>query len=434
MKFKRFLFLSILMVPFAIFSQDTLYLSLQSAIDLALKNNPRIHLAKDEIRLAKQQVREAYASLYPQIEAAINYTRNIQSPVFFSDIAPKPIKIGRNNQYSIGVSVRQAIWLGGKLFTAQDIAKLAVEGARENLQLSKENIVAEVTKTFYSVLLMKEIARVTEETLESARANYQNILQLKREGVASEFDSITARVRVANLEPEVIKARSNVQTVSNALKFLLDIPLSQPVKVIGNLEFSPPPSLENELEFALANRRELSALKIQREILKKLKKIEKANYFPSIFAFGNYQNQGSSEDFDFNERERATIVNAGVGISIPLFNGFQTAARVQQAQIRIDEMNRQIALLSQQIKLEVENSRLKLEEARKRIEAQTQSVQQAEKALEIAKVRFRSGLSTQVELTNAETVLEQTKLAQLSAIYDYLIAKTDYEKALGILQ
>ncbi len=416
------------------FSQEALRLTLDKAIEIALKQNQQIHLAKDQEEMAKQQVREAYSSLYPQVEGALNYTRNIKSPVFFSDIAPQPIKIGRNNQYAIGITVRQALWLGGKLFTARDIAKLALEGAKENLRLSRENTTLEVTKTFYSVLLMKEVARVTRETLESARLNYENILKLKRQGLASEFDSLTARVRVANLEPELIKARSNVKTVTNALKFLLNIPLKQSVAVVGSLTFKPAELVEDESEFALTHRKELSNLKIQKDILVKLKKIEKSNYFPSIFAIGNIQNQGSSEDFDFTDRERVTIINAGVSVSIPIFNGFQTAARVQQAQIKINQINRRIDLLTKQIRLEVENSRLKLEEARKRVEAQQQSVQQAEKALQIAKVRFQNGLSTQVELTNAETVLEQTKLAQLSAIYDYLIAKADYEKALGIIQ
>ncbi|MCB0301644.1 MAG: TolC family protein, partial [Calditrichaeota bacterium] len=165
----------------------------------------------------------------------------------------------------------------------------------------------------------------------------------------------------------------------------------------------------------------------------KLKKVETSNYFPSVFAVGNIQNQASSDDFDISDKENATIINAGLTISIPIFNGFLTSAKVQQAQVNINKIDRQLDLLTQRIKLEVENSRLKLKEAQERVFAQTQSVQQAEKALQIAKVRFQNGLSTQVELNDAETALARIKLSRLSAVYDYLIAKAEHEKALGLI-
>ncbi|MCB0262310.1 MAG: TolC family protein [Calditrichaeota bacterium] len=415
------------------FSQETFELTLEKAIGLALKHNQVIHLAEDDLDLTKQQIREAYSPLYPQIEGVVNYTRNIKSPVFFSNIAPEPIQIGNDNSFLVGVGLQQAIWLGGKLFTARDIAKLAAEGAKENIVLTKENTILDVTRTFYSVLLMQEMLKVTLETLESAKANFQNIVKLKQEGLASEFDSLSAGVRVAGLEPELIQARSNVKTVTNALKFLLNMDLGQPVEVVGELIFTPAKILDNETDFSLNNRRELNLLQIQKEIFVKLKKVETSNYFPSVFAVGNIQNQASSDDFDISDKENATIINAGLTISIPIFNGFLTSAKVQQAQVNINKIDRQLDLLTQRIKLEVENSRLKLKEAQERVFAQTQSVQQAEKALQIAKVRFQNGLSTQVELNDAETALARIKLSRLSAVYDYLIAKAEHEKALGLI-
>jgi len=120
-----------------------------------------------------------------------------------------------------------------------------------------------------------------------------------------------------------------------------------------------------------------------------------------------------------------------LSLSVPLFNGFRTSARVQQAQIDITRIDRQIAMLSENILMEVENNRLRVQEAQQRVNAQSESVVQAEKTLDIAKVRFRNGLSTQVELNDAETALARTRLSQLNAVYDFLVAKADYEKAIG---
>ncbi|RMD97329.1 MAG: TolC family protein [Calditrichaeota bacterium] len=415
-------------------SQQVLELTLDKAIHIAMENNQQIQMAKDDQSLAKQQVRETSASLYPQIDGTINYTRNIKSPVFFSNIMPEPIRIGNKNAFLFGMNLKQAIWLGGKLFTARQIAELSAQGAEKKLALTRENVVLDVTKTFYSALLMQEMLRVTRETLDNAKANYKNILKLRQQGLASDFDSLRAKVRVASLEPELIKARSNVETVTNALKFLLNLDLQQKVKLVGELRYLPEQFPENEREFALEHRKELSALRIQREIQRKVVSIERAAYFPSVFAVGNLQTQASSEDFHITERERATIFSLGLMISVPIFHGFKTLARMQQAKINLDKINRQMEMLAKQILLEVQNSRLRLQEAEQRVKAQTESVQQAEKALEIARVRFQNGLSTQLELNDAETALARAKFARLSAIYDYLTAKADYEKAVGIIQ
>ena len=424
---------SILIAFFSIFgrAQTPLTLTLEQAVDMALAQNRQISLATDGVDFAKQQVREAKSALYPQINGFAGYTRNIKSPVFFSNIAPEPIRIGENNAMAVGFSVQQPIWLGGKVFTAREIANLTLENAREELQLTRENIVLEVTKTFYSVVLMQEILKVSEETLASAQSNFRNIVLLKREGVASEFDSLRARVRVSELEPEVIRARSNVETVTNALKFLLNINLEQPVEIRHNWQVLPPAFPEDEKQLALSNRRELSTLNRQREILVKVKKIERAEYLPSLYGSFNWQTQAQSADFDIQSNEKATTIDAGLSLSVPLFNGFRTSARVQQAQIDITRIDRQIAMLSENILMEVENNRLRVQEAQQRVNAQSESVVQAEKTLDIAKVRFRNGLSTQVELNDAETALARTRLSQLNAVYDFLVAKADYEKAIG---
>jgi len=415
------------------FSQEIIKLTLEKAVQIALENNQQIQLAADDKRLAGEKIRETTASLFPKIDGTLNYTRNIKSPVFFSNIAPEPIRIGNDNSFFAGLSLQQAIWLGGRLFTARDIAELARDASEENLRITKENTVLEVTKTFYSVLLMKDVLRVAEETIANARDNYELILKLKREGMASEFDSLRAKVRVANIQPEVIQARSNVESVTNMLKFLLNMDLQQPVEIVGELKYKTTEFPEDETRFALQHRKELQALRIQAEIQRKVKKIEWSNHLPSVIAKADWQKQASSDDFRIAANEQATIISAGVVIQVPLFHGFETTARVQQAQINIEKIDKQLDLLSKQIFLEVRNSRLKLMEAEERVQAQTESVQQAEKALEIARVRFRNGLSTQVELNDAEFALANTKLARLSAIYDYLTARADYEKALGVI-
>ncbi|KAA3609690.1 MAG: TolC family protein [Calditrichaeota bacterium] len=414
-------------------AQQTINLTFEKAKELAISQSLIVKMATKEAEFAESQVDEAYSTLYPQIEGILNYTRNFKNPLIISSAFPQPIEMGKRHSMVAGISVNQAIWIGGKLFTARDIAELAFDDAQNGIKVSKENLINDVTKTFYSALLMKEILNVTEEMLLSAKENFKNIKALKKEGMASEFDSLRVSVFVANLETEVIQSTGNYKTVVNALKFLLEMELKQKVEIIGQLVFIPVEHVENVNEVLNNNRTELQRLKTKKEILVKLKSIERANHFPSVFAMGNLQRVANSDDFIPKDKSQFTVLNAGIGISIPLFNGFQTSVKVQQAQIQIDIIEQGIQLFLSKSKMEIENSSLKLEEALKRIASQKQSVSMAEKAVEIAKVRFKNGLSTQVELNDAETALKRVKLARLAAIYDYMIAKTEYKKLLGIV-
>ena len=416
-----------------LFAQQTINLTLEKAKELATSQSLIIKMAAKEAEFAESLVDEAYSTLYPQIEGILNYTRNFKNPLIISNAFPQPVEMGRKHTMAAGISVNQAIWIGGKLFTARDIAELVLDDAQNGIKVSKKNLIYDVTKTFYSTLLMKEILNVTEDMLQSAKENLKNIKALKHEGMASEFDSLRVSVFVANLGTEVIQAAANYKTVINALKFLLGMEISEKVEIIGELVFVPVEQVENANSVLENNRIELQRLKTKKEILIKLKSIERANHFPSVFAQGNLQRVANSDDFVPKEKDQYTVLNAGLGISIPIFNGFQTSVKVQQAQIQIDKIKQGIQLFLDKSKMEIKNSTLKLEEALKRIHSQKQSVAMAEKAVEIAKVRFKNGLSTQVELNDAETALKRTKLARLAAIYDYLIAKTEYKKLLGIM-
>ena len=423
----------ILLFTITCLPQEKLILTMEKAIEIALEQNERIKLAQDDISFSESQIDEAKSTIFPKIDGFADYTHNFKNPVFFSNIAPEPIVIGNDNVLVLGLTLVQPVWLGGKLMAANDIADLLLQSSKENLQFQEDNIVLDVTKTFYTVLLTKEAVRVAEETYASVKSTYENISQLKLQGMASEFDSLRAKVTVKNVEPAVINTSNQLKIVKNALKMLLNIDINSEIEIVGTLDYVPLDSLTNYQKIALEYSPQLESLTLQKGIAENLKTIEFSNYWPSVFANGQINNISSSNDLTVSANENVTTISAGLTVALPIFNGFGTAAKVEQAEINISRVTRGIALLTQKIQFDVESAFLNMQEAEKRIIAQKDAVSAAQRSLEIAKVRYNNGLSTLVELNDTELALVNTKLEELRALYDFLTAKADFDKLIGTI-
>ena len=425
------LYILILIIP--CFSQEKLSLTLEKAIEIALEQNEKIKLAQDDVRFSEAQIDEAKSTIFPKIDGFADYTRNFKNPVFFSNIMPEPIEIGNDNSIVLGLSLQQPVWLGGKLWAANEIADLLLQSSKENLQFQQDNIVLDVTKTFYTVLLTQEVVRVTEETYASVNSTYENISQLKLQGMVSEFDSLRAKVTVQNVEPAVINTKNQLKIVKNVLKMLLNIDINAEIEIVGTLKHVPLDSLINYQRMALEYSPQLESLNLQKGVAENVKTIESSNYWPSVFANGQINNISSSNDLTISANENVTTISAGLTVALPIFNGFGTAARVEQAEINISKINRGITLLTQKNQFDVESAFLNMKEAEKRIIAQKDAVAAAQKSLNIAKVRYNNGLSTLVELNDTELALVNSKLEELKALYDYLAAKADFDKLIGTI-
>ena len=153
---------------------------------------------------------------------------------------------------------------------------------------------------------------------------------------------------------------------------------------------------------------------------------------PSISLNANYLLQGQSNDFQFDSNERNASLATTLNVKFNLFDGFETAAKIQKAQAELDQVRDQREQLSSAIGIEILQARQRMKEALERIEAQQKSVQQAEKAHAIAEVRYQQGVGTQLELFDARLALNRIKTAYLRAIYDYNIAVFAWQKAVGI--
>lgn len=421
-------------------NKDTLRLTLDDAISKALVNNWDVKLSSKDVQKAQEQIDEAYANAFPRIDLQGTYLRNIKLPVLFlppnTAFNPSPqtqtLELGSKNSYDAALTISQVLY-SQKVNTAIRIAGDYADYASTGKKATDQQIKLAVKKTFYTILLMKQLVKVARQNFNAAQANYENVSALYKQGVASEYDFLRSEVQAANVKPFLIQAQNNYELSKITLKNILAIDIGTPVEVVGEFKMKKiePEVMEEAGAGALKNNPLVKQLRIHESLLDKNITIQKADYFPTLAFFGQYDYQTQDNTYRFSKYKWVQTFMVGLQLNYTLFDGFGRSARVQQAVIDKEKVGLGLRKLEEGLKVQIQGSKMKMEEAEKKIIAQEKSLQQAEKALKIAETRYKSGVGTQLEVidTQAAHMLAQTNYSQ--AIYDYLIAEADWEYAVG---
>lgn len=416
--------------------------SIEEAVRLAVKNNHELAAARHEVGKADAQVREAWGYALPSIDLSGRYTRAIKKPVFFfpnifDSAASKrgevtAIEIGSDNSFDLTMTVSQVLF-NSAVFTGVGTARIYSQAARQVYRSKLLETVTTVRKAFYGVLLAAEVRTMLIANLKNAEDNFRNASVLAAQGLISEYDKLRAEVGLANVRPEVIRAESNLELAINGLKLALGIPFGQPIEVEGMLEFKPVDDgvLEEAPSTVLKQNPGLIALRYQEDVNDAYTAIERSNYLPSLAAFGNYQFQAQKNDLRISAHDFVRSSVVGLSLSLNIFNGLRTGARVEQAELETRKTQESIKRAEMTLQTAVQSTLMSLKRARERVEAQGRTVELAEQGYRIASTRFRSGSGTQLEVTDAQLALTTAKTNRMQAIYDYHVASMELDQLLG---
>ncbi len=418
-----------------------LVLTLDKAIAMALEQNRDILIANQDRSMADAQVGEAWSGALPQLSINGVYTRNILKPVLFipantPGINPTnqtlAIDIGSSNAYAMSASLTQPLY-SQKIGLALQIASGYRDYTNQVFRATKQMVIRQTEESFYLVLLAKKMADANRQGLDVVKANYENVEALYRHGTASEFDKLRAEVQLANTEPLVISAENNLALAINSLKNLLAIPLDQDVVLDGEFEFEelPEATMTEARNAALSTNPTILSLSLQEKLLEKNVSVEKAGYFPSLDLVGGYSWQAQDNTFQFNNYNWAKMLNVGLSLRIPLFDGLRTSSRVEEAEINLQKIRYTKLKAEEGLKIQIQSKELEMAEAVKRVAGQKKNIDEAQKAVQIAQTRFKSGVGTQLELLDAQVAMTRAQTNYAQAIYDYLVAKAEWEYAVG---
>jgi len=413
---------------------NVLSLTLEEAIELSLTQNEEVKIAREAVYDRDAQAGEVRSGILPTLTGQANYTRNIKLPVLFfgTEEGTQQISIGEDNAYDFHLVLEQDIDVFRRVPRALDAAHLYSDIGREDLQQVENEVVFNVKSLYYGVILAEKMEDVAEMSLEQAEDNLRQVESMVREGTRSRFDLLRARVEVSNRNPELIRARNEVELSRSRLKRILGLPLDSEIELTDELTMEAFEMTVNEgIELALSRRPELNSIQKQEEMGKVEVALSRLEYFPTLLFQSRYSMTGQTDRSYPDSEEFARSWNASIGLSLPIFDGLRTSSKINRAQAQLSMTRYQKKKVEEEIRLEVIEAFREIETVREEIMSQEANVEEAEEAYRLSVIRFTNGLATQLEVNDVELALNLARTNYVQSLYDYNTARARVEKAIG---
>jgi len=415
--------------------------TLEGAVQTALRNNHDLTSARLEVQQASARVREAWGYAFPKIDLSARYTRALKKPVFYLPDFANPgsgrvsaIEIGSTHAFDMTVSAEQVLF-NSSVFVGVGTARIYSKAAEQIYRAKRMETVTAAKKAFYGVLVAEEVLKMIEQSLTNAEENYQNTRHLAASGLVSEYDQLRAAVAMDNLRPELLKAENEYSLALNNLKSSIGASYISKLETNGVLEADTTveSQLESVVEGVITTNPSLAAMRYQAEVSDAVVSVERSSYLPRISAFGNYQYTSQNNVFNFSTGDFIASSQVGLSLSMNIFSGLQTNARVEQAELDLRKSQEAISGMEIRLQTSAESLVLQIRQAKQRIAAQGRTVEQAERGYRIASSRFANGLGIQLEVNDAQLALTRAKVNRIEAIYEHLIATVELDQLVGRL-
>lgn len=377
-------------------------LTLPEALQEALAHSPVLRQYRSRFREAGFRVDEAAAGGLPQISLDAGYTYLDPTLNFNSPAGPMPIVV--NNNWQVGVQLRQALLTFGRLEWAAEAAQLAQEAAREEYRQQVEDLLARVSQAFLEYAWRQDEVRVAAERLEARRAHLRDVEKMYEAGTVANYDRLATLSAEAEAEQRLLAAQHRVELAKARLQVLLGRSVDQPL-AISLAGVAEPPAEDRAVgvERAFARRPELAALGKAVEAARARVSLAESQGAPTVgLETGYVRRTATAFQTDWQWQ-------AGVGLHVPLFDGGATAARAAQAREASVQLEEMLAGVRQQVTLDVEEAWLDLDEARRQVAVAKSHLDVATEAERVAQLRYRVGVSTNLELLEAQTSLAQAR-------------------------
>ncbi len=398
-------------------------LSLKQAEAAAIKNNPQISQAR-LIALASQQVtREVRSNFWP------TFTGNLTGVDVSGDTR---ISAGALNSPHVftkaaaGVMVTQLITDFGRTNNLVSSANYAAKAENQNAQATKEQILLAVDRAFYSALQAQAVLSVAQQTVKERQTVADQVNILFRSKLKSELDLSFANVNLAQAQLLLLDAQNNQNAAMATLSMVLGYPTVHNFQLLEETSpiTAPPGNVDDLIAQAFSMRPEILSLQFQYQSARKFQTAERDLLFPSIRALGAV---GDTPAGDAAVAPSPVALNntygaIGGNIEIPLFNGFLYTARAHEARLREEATQERLRDVQDLISRDVRTSWLNANTAYQRLAVTQQLVEQANLALDLAQARYKLGLGSIVELSQAQLQQTQAQISYAQAGYDYRLS------------
>ena len=409
---------------------DTLRLSADDCVKIALSTNPTIKVADMEITRVSYSKNLTIAQLLPAVSFSGQFSRALALQTMYMD--SRAIKMGRDNTYSTGFTasvplIAPQLWKSLKL-NDNEISQ-NIEAARS----SRLQMVNQVQKAYYALLLALDSHKVLLKNYETAKFNADIYKKKFDTGTASEYDVLRSSVQVKNLEPSLIEAENTIRRAQLQLLLLLGLDVATPVKPTESLSHYKERmyDLTMSIDTKLDNNTELRTLDLKTDYLKKALDVQKMAWYPTLSGSINYMWNSMSMGSPFKNFNWTSSSTASLTLSIPLFQGGQRYYKQRQAEVAYKEMTWQRENLVRSLNVQVQTQMDNIQKNVKQISTNEAGVEQARKANQIMEKSFQIGAASYLDLRDSEDALLESELSYYQSIYNYLVADSDLRLLLG---
>lgn len=435
--------------------------TLEECRELAVKNNKELQISSQKIKMSEEEKKAALTKYFPQLSASGAYMWNqkdlnlldmgaLQSAISSSlgGLAQLPAvgnvvgaindvqHLDIQNVWVGNVSLVQPIFMGGKIVSYNQITRYARELAESMHDLKLQDIIYKTDETYWQVVSLVNKKKLADSYVSLLRQMDEDITAMIAEGVATEADGLSVKVKLNEAEIAQTKVDNGLALSRMLLAQICGLPLDEPFiladESLDEVSVSPSEGVA-DINQAFANRQELRSLDLASKIYKKKERIVLSDMLPSVAFTANYfiTNPNLMNGF---KNEFAGMFNLGVLVKVPLSGWWEGTYKrnAARAETRIKQLEWEDA--REKIELQVTQSVYKMNEANKKLASSTRNMQSAEENLRHANLGFEEGVIPALNLMQAQTAWFAAHSTLIDAQIDVKLTKVYYHKAMGDLK
>lgn len=415
-------------------ANDTVRLSRNECVTIALQDNPTIRVADMEVKRMDYSKRETLANLFPNIDFSGAYQRTIKLQTVSMNMGgqSQQFKMGTDNNWNFGFSASMPL-VNAQLWKSLQISDTQILASLEESRASRLDLVNNVNKAYYALLLAVASKQVIQQNYDIAKMNADIYQKQFEQGTASEYDVLRSSVQVSNVEPELLQADISIKQASLLLKMLMG--MDSDVAVMPSITLR---DMQREMygyqmgaERDLSRNTSLRTLDIQTKLLKQNLTLKKFAWIPTLGVSYNMNWNAMSSGNALKNQQFNPYSNVALALQVPIFNGLGRLNSVKQAKIQYDEMAYQRENLVNNLNMQVDLALDNINKQVRQIRSSEDGMKQAAKAYEIMQKSFEIGAASYLNLRDSEVANTSAQLAYLQAIYNYLVSTSELDTLLG---
>jgi outer membrane protein TolC len=445
---RKIVFFIGLILGFSIVQAQTL--SLKDCRDLALKNNANLAASNYKIDQANHTERQYYANYLPNFKliggawynnfsksANINLAEypvvqalGTMFPDLMNLIQPIDLSFKTGLSYTAGLMLQQPIYMGGKITSAHNMAKLGQDVAKQQKALTIQEVLVQTDEAYVLAVKAKEMQKVAKQYNTMLQELLRQVESLKKHGMAAQNDLLRVQVKLNESELQLRKAENSIRLTKMNLCHAMGMNLTSDIDVKDEY----PEEIEVDMKFSgIENRPEYIMLQKQVEVANEQIKLNRSDYLPNVALILDY---GYTNAFRFNHSSVFDdfSFNGLVTVSVPLFHFGEGSHKVKAAKAQKAVVEMQQRDLNDKMELELAQAANNLDEAKLEVEVAQRSLSQADENLRITNNQYKNGMSTLTEVLEAQTLWQQAYESHTEAKFQAYLMQSKYLKAAGLLK